>query len=190
MPRSLLFAFIVSLVAVSSVPLDAQDIGGAVLGRRVRVWAPNPTVGTVIRADSAVLLVVTAHRQAGMGDTITVSRHAIRRVDLSHGLHPATLDGARIGGALGGFIGGIVGAMTYHRPNCDPQTDLFCIDFGPGVSILAGVGVGGVAGVVIGAVIGSQSRVERWKPAPSLMNLRLTAAPSPTGLRLGVSAAF
>lgn len=187
MTRSLPFALVVSLVALSAVRLAAQDIGGAVVGRRVRVWAPNPTVGTVIRTDSAVLLLVTAR---GRGrDTVTVSRRAIRRVDLSHGLHSATLDGARIGGALGGFIGGIVGAITYKR-QCDPSTELLCFDFGPGFSILGGAAVGGVAGVVVGAVLGSQSRVEQWKRAPSLENLRLTAAPSPTGLRLGVSASF
>jgi uncharacterized protein YcfJ len=184
MRRSLPLALIFSLTLLSIARLEAQDLSGAYLGRRVRVWAPNPTVGTLIRADSAVFVLVTDAR-----DTVTRSRRAVRRADISEGRHSATLQGAGIGAGLGGIIGGLVGATSYQKPKCDPQGDLFCMDFGPAVIVL-GAAVGVVSGAVIGAAVGSQTRVDRWRRSPHLAAVRVTAASSRDGLRLGVSASF
>jgi hypothetical protein len=184
MRRSLPIALTCSLTLLAVQRLEAQDLSGAYLGRRVRVWAPDPTVGTLIRADSAVFVLVTDAR-----DTVTRSRRVVRRADISHGRHSATLNGAAIGAGLGGVVGGIVGATSYHKPECDPQRDLFCPNFRPAVIVL-GAAVGVVSGAVIGAAIGSRTQVDRWQQAPGLADVRLTAAPSREGLRLGVSASF
>jgi len=184
MRRSLPLALTFSLSLLVAVRLDAQDVSGAFLGQRVRVWAPNPTVGTLIRADSAVFVLVTDAR-----DTVTRSRRVVRRTDISQGRHRRTGEGAMIGAGLGGFLGGILGAAAYDKPDCDPQADLFCMDFGPAL-IVGGAAIGVVSGAVIGAAIGSQTHAERWTRVPRLVDLRLTAAPSHEGLRLGVSASF
>ena len=159
MRRSLPLALTFSLTLLSVGRLEAQDLGGASLGRRVLVWAPNPTVATVIQADSAVFV------------------------------QSRTGEGAVIGAGLGGLIGGIIGAAAYDTPDCDRQADLFCLDFGPAM-ILGGAVIGMVSGAVIGAAIGSQMHVERRQRAPRLADLRLAAAPSREGMRLGVSASF
>jgi len=56
--------------------------------------------------------------------------------------------------------------------------------------ILGGAVIGIVSGAVIGAAIGSQTHVERRQRAPRLADLRLAAAPSREGMRLGVSTSF
>jgi len=123
------------------------------------------------------------------GDTVTVPRRAVRRAEISRGLQRGTLHGARVGSGFGLFIGLVVGAATYERPDCNPETDFLCIDFGPGLNMLAGAGIGGAAGAVLGAVIGSQTRMERWERVPR-ERLRVIVSPAANGMHLGLSAAF
>jgi uncharacterized protein YcfJ len=163
-----------------TLPL-AMLLAGPAQAQRVRLWAPKPTIGTLIRTDSAVFVLVAANGR----DTMTLSRRAVHRADVSRGRRPATLDGAVLGGAVGGVIGGLVGAASYHKPACDPQVDFFCLDM-TYASVLVGAVVGVVGGGVLGAAIGSQTQVERWTSSPRLTGLRVTAAPRALRLQVGV----
>ncbi|HEY3280026.1 MAG TPA: hypothetical protein VGJ83_05900 [Gemmatimonadales bacterium] len=165
-------SLILPLALVSAVPAQAQ---------RVRLWAPKPTIGTLIRSDSAAFVLVAANGR----DTVTLPRLAVQRAEVSRGRHGATLEGAVIGGVAGGVIGGLVGAASYRKPTCDPQADLVCLDMSF-VSVAVGAVVGVVGGGVLGAAIGSQTQVERWTPSPRLTGLRVTAARRSVGLQVGV----
>ncbi|MGH7568857.1 MAG: hypothetical protein ACREL9_07800 [Gemmatimonadales bacterium] len=185
LPLVLIAAVGAAAAAAAAARLDAQAPVATLIGRRVRLWAPTPTIGTLIRTDSTAFTLI----RSDSGDTVALSRRAVRRAEISRGIHRGTAAGAKVGIGLGAFIGGIIGASTYQRPDCDPATDFLCLDFGPGLNILAGAAVGIVGGGLIGALLGSQTHVERWDRVPK-KDLRITLAPGSEGVRLGVSATF
>lgn len=185
MARRLTFAIAGSLVAGTAAGLPGQAADGLLIGQRVRLWAPSPRIGTLTQADSARFTFVSSDS----GDTVTVPRRKVRRVEVSRGLQRGTLHGARVGIAFGALIGVVVGAATYERPDCNPATDFLCLDFGPGFNILGGMAVGIVGGGLTGALIGSQTREERWNRV-SRERWRVIVSPGENGMHLGLSAAF
>lgn len=185
MTRPLPLAFALSILAIPAATLRAQEADGLIIGQRVRLWTPSPRIGTLTQADSARFTFVSSDS----GDTVTVPQRMVRRLEISRGFQRGTLHGARVGSALGMFIGAVVGAATYQRPDCNPNTDFLCLDFGPGFNILGGMAIGIVGGGLTGALIGSQTRVERWDRVSS-ERLRMLVQPGGNGVRVGFSAAF
>lgn len=59
--------------------------------------------------------------------------------------------GYLVGTAIGGGLGGAIGYASYTPPSCDG----FCLDFGPGLSAIAGAVVGGITGGLVGLAVGS-----------------------------------
>jgi hypothetical protein len=175
MLRTAPLTLVVALALPSLQPLHAQA------GPRLRVWAPHATIGTLIRSDSDVLVIAR-----GVGDTVTVARSAVQRADVSAGLHRRTVEGLAIGAFAGGLLGGLYGSVAYEDP-CKSQGSNYCFDFvGPDLVIFAGAIIGGLTGGAFGALIGSQSRLEKWSPAPRFENPRLTVAPGAVGVRFSI----
>ena len=154
---------------------------GPLAAQRVRLWAPKPTIGTLVRSDSAVFVLARA-----AGDTVTVARRAVGRAEVSRGSHSATLSGAALGVTVGGFVCGVLGAAAYRKPTCDPPDSPFCWDFGIGTNILVGAAFGAVVAGGLGALIGSQTRVDDWATARHLVGVRMTAAPRSVGVQVGL----
>jgi hypothetical protein len=113
--------------------------------------------------------------------------------------------GALLGGALGGggsnakrgglagiLVGSAVGAMiglaAYESPDCTPES-FMCLDFGPGMSALAGGVLGGVALGSAGVIVGALARDTEWMPIAGT-DLAFGVVPAPGGVQLAGSFTF
>ncbi len=178
MTRALPLALALSIVAVPAARLGAQDSTAPGAGRRVRLWAPKPTVGTLIRADSAAFVILKSD-----GDTLSVPSRTVRWAEISRGLRRRTIDGATVGAGLGSLVGVIVATAVYLPRGC-----ALCIAGEPELMI-GGATVGGLVGGIAGALVGSRLRTDRWERLPD-RSPRLIAGPASNGVRLGLSAGF
>ncbi|GLC24033.1 hypothetical protein [Roseisolibacter agri] len=177
MPRAPLVAvaFTTLIIALPSVhaqpsPVRPDKANGwpDLTGRRVRVGTSTrqSIVGTVLPPRADTLFV----RRDANGDTVGLSRAAVRSLEVSRGTRAF---GRLKGGALGFLIGGGAGiylgnAVYTERGGC-------CAPDYKGVAI--GFLLGSSAGLVGGAVLGGRS-AERWDyvrlPARARVGLRVS----------------
>jgi hypothetical protein len=161
MPRCVLLAAAALALAAPAAGQELQP------GTRVRVTAPivrgsSRFVGTVASVDGGriVLRLDPAVRQDVRGDTISIPRNLVRRVEVSLGRnagHPRR-DAARVG-ALAGLVTGVglgmvVGAGTGPDGVKNPWTTSLWL--GPAM---------GVVGAGTGALVGHGEH-ERWRAVP------------------------
>ncbi|MEI6947765.1 hypothetical protein V9K67_11275 [Paraflavisolibacter sp. H34] len=66
--------------------------------------------------------------------------------------------GALLGIVGGSLLGALIGWIAYQPPDCNGS--YFCIDFGPGLSALAGLATGTLAGAGLGVALGAASGME------------------------------
>jgi hypothetical protein len=67
----------------------------------------------------------------------------------------SAIRGVAIGAITGLVAGSVIAASSYQKPKCNPQTDWFCFDFGPGLDAAAGGTIGMAAGGALGGLIGA-----------------------------------
>lgn len=163
-----------------AAPAEGQELRP---GTRVRVTAPivrgnSRFVGTVASADDGriVLRLDPAVRQDARGDTISIPRSVVRRVEVSLGRSSghARRDAARVGG-LAGFVAGVgigmvVGSGTGRDGVKNPWTTSLWL--GPAL---------GVVGAGTGALVGREEH-ERWRVVPPAM----AVVPSPRSVTVAI----
>lgn len=169
----------VMLLAVPTGTAAAQDATSLEPGQRVRVTAPALGLDRHEERVAAVLgdtLVLTSTR-CSLAD--------IERLDVHTGRRSYAVTGGLIGAAVGLVIGTGVGVAEQSRYDCDPQNAWApCIPPLPTIPIMLGL-LGGTVGAVTGAFI----KTDRWEEMP-LDGLRVSVAPRPGGVALGISIAF
>lgn len=168
----------VALPAFLALALSScARVPGALLesGQRVRVQVrdvePPRYTGTVIEltVDSLALAMEKGAPDGVDGPRIAVPVAAIRRVEISTGVHPQTLDGLHRGGQVG-LIVVLLGTLAGEWVAGDDE------------SIGAFVGC-----TVTGGVIGTFVRRENWRRLP-LRCVHLSLGPLPArGFGVGVS---
>lgn len=187
------------LLTLAVTPARAEDEPGAPdapaeaepllrVGARVRLNRSGrnttPLIGKVLRLDDQALLL---ELREGL-DPLEVRRADIRRIDVSVGRRPRTMDGARIGGLVLLVPGIVLGAkltefgygLGNHRR----------APFGVIARGALSIGLGaGAAGAALGALIGSTHATESWKATdPGRFSAHL--APVKGGVAASLSVRF
>lgn len=193
MGRILLAVTSIALAASASLAAQEPDVRLGP-GQRVRVTVPryefSRVVGTVVDIQPDTLYVRWAQRRfvgsrETRWDSVTtaVPIAAIERLEVSRGRRSRWLLGLGLGMAVGGATGALAGYATGDE---DPPCWVICTagDKAAFLGVTLGV-VGGVVGVVAGAL----SKGDRWQEVPR-ERLRVTVAPTRTGVVLGARLAF
>lgn len=179
MPSTRPYSRALLVVLLAIVPLRVTPAQSLTPGTRVRVRSSElvaPIIGSYqgMRRDTLVLI------EDGQGAKVwTFNSSAVDRVEVSAGMQggnrgPMTkwaLIGATIGGGLG-----LITAVTLEN-----STDS---RYNEAMSTLLGAVMGGG----IGAFYGSRKLEEHWAAVP--LPGRIGVAPSRTGVRIGLAAAF
>src|SRR5688572_7199920 len=157
-----LAAAFVALAFVVASPLRAQTLDSLPEGARLRVLrhAPlRPVIGTLVRADSVSLMVVTERR----GARLTIPRSDLRRIDVSGGQRStgeAFRRGAKVGAIIGAGIGLVATGIALHA---DYTSGCDCMI--PGSAIVGTMSVLFTGATTIaGGLIGLAGR-EQWEYA-------------------------
>lgn len=109
-------------------------------GHRLKGWV-------IALQDSAILVLVPGRHPV---DTL-IAVKKIQRLWVRRKGAPGR--GLGYGVLAGGGLGTLIGYATYTPPDCNGS--FFCLDFGPGLSALAGGMAGGLIGGIIGVIGGS-----------------------------------
>lgn len=162
-------------------PLSAQLETGQLV--RVTLAGDGRVTGTLaaLSADDLVL--------AAGGETRTIPRADVARLEVSQGSYSRWKTGAVVGaavGAVGTFL--VLNSGSPASTNiCDSGNNQDAIGMGPCLA-LAGFG-GGLGGALVGGVVGSLIRSERWGPA-SLEGVGVTLPVPGRARLLGVTASL
>lgn len=170
-------ALLVALIAL--VPLRVSTAQSLAPGTRVRVKSSQvvaPIIGSYqgMRRDTLVVI------EDGAGAKVwTFNSSAVDLVEISAGMQGGNrgpmLRWALIGAAIGGSIGLITAVTLENSTNSR---------YNEAMSTVLGAAMGGG----LGAYYGSRKLEEHWAPVP--LPGRVGVAPSPHGLRIGLSATF
>jgi hypothetical protein len=167
---------------IATIVMAQQD---PATGSRVRVTLAGPSYGLVtgqlIGADSIGLAVRPDHRQ----DTIRVERSAMRQLEVSAGRKDHAWTGLGIGAGIG-LVAGVIGGLASGD---DPPEELLAYSQGQKAVLYGAAGAlfGGGAGMIVGALTHS----ERWlTTSPGAPGMTAIVAPSPEGVKLGLSLSF
>jgi hypothetical protein len=161
------------------VPLRVAAAQSLAPGTRVRVKSSElvaPIVGSYqgMRRDTLVLI------EDGQGAKVwTFNSSAVDRVEISAGMQGGNRGPMTRWALIGASIGGGVGLLT--AVTLENSTDS---RYNEVLSTLLGAAMG--AG--LGAFYGSRKLEEHWTAVP--LPRRIGVAPSPNGLRIGLSATF
>ena len=166
--RCLAAPAVVVLLCGTGVAAGAQRTAGLPVGARVRVHRPQaPTLldGTLLRQDSAGLVLAVPGRAPGVASAVRVPRVDVRRVERYRGTLPeaeAFRRGARRGALAGAVVGGAVTyvAMLVERG----RTCRDCLGRVPVVPAVTGLLLTGVSTLVGGEM--GRARREQWQPVP------------------------
>ncbi len=160
----------------------AQDAGQLHPGARVRIWygaGEQRYEGRLVSLSRDSLVVALAIA----GEPLTaIPRDKIGRVWVQTAGHRKTLVGLGVGLGVGATVGAAVGAAAY-----EPCTGECFIDFGRGVSALAGAVVFGGAGLLVGGIAGFCTHGQNWQPV-ALPVTAVSLTPAGRGLGLAVRA--
>lgn len=179
MPSTRSYSRALLVALFSLVPLRVATAQSLAPGTRVRVRSSElvaPIVGSYqgMRRDTLVVI------EDGQGAKVwTFNSTAVDQVEVSIGMQggnrgPMTR-WALIGAAIGGGLG-LITAVTLEN-----STDS---RYNEAMSTLLGAVMGGG----LGAFYGSRKLQEHWAPVP--LPGRVGVAPSPNGLRIGLTATF
>jgi hypothetical protein len=161
------------------VPLRIATAQSLAPGTRVRVKSNQvvaPIVGSYqgMRRDTLVLI------EDGEGAKVwTFNSSAVDRVEISVGMKGGNRGPMTRWALIGASIGGGIGLLT--AVTLENSTDS---RYNEAMSTVLGAAMGGG----IGAFYGSRKLEEHWAPVP--MPGRVGVAPSPNGVRIGLSATF
>jgi hypothetical protein len=109
-------------------------------GHRLKGWI-------VVLQDSAIRVLVPGRHPV---DTLVAVKN-IQRLSVRRKGAPGR--GMGYGFLAGGGLGTLIGFATYAPPDCNGS--FICLDFGPGLSALAGGMTGGLIGSIVGVAGGS-----------------------------------
>lgn len=141
-------AALASLILVGTA--SAQDSASVLLpGRTTRITLTDgaKTQGTVVSIDPSIMrLAVTG------GDTVSLTRGAVKKVEIYQGMRTTVGRDALTGGLVGAALGALLGAASAK------STEGSFVEYSAGEGALAYGAVFGVLGAGIGALVGTKHR--------------------------------
>lgn len=142
------FYLSIFLLAVISICAPAQQLKRNAYRIRVQLSDGNMFRGYLYALhDSSIQVFQYARKNL---DTL-FSFRVISSISLRRRNAPG--NGFLAGLGVGGGLGALLGFMTHTPPDCGGG---FCMDFGPGLSAIAGGAIGGLFGGLLGMQVGSR----------------------------------
>lgn len=179
MPRTRPYSRALLLALFTLVPLRVTTAQSVALGTRVRVQSSQvvaPIVGSYqgMRRDTLVVI-----EEGGGAKVWGFNSSAVDRLEISAGMKGGNKGPMTRWALIGAGIGGGIGLLT--AVTLENSTDSY---YNEALSAL----LGAVMGAGFGAFYGSRKLTEHWTAVP--LPGRIGVAPSPHGLRIGLSTAF
>jgi hypothetical protein len=163
------FAFAAAVPTLAGAQTDTTMHWPIPPGARIRVLSPAlgsaEEIGTALAVDADTLV----FRRQASAESDTLSKFAIKRLDVSTGVRSyGRAKGGLLGMAIGVVGGAVLGYATYHRTSCPPPTssEELCAhigDMGRGGDATVGGALLGFVGAVTGAIVGGLG-VDTWAP--------------------------